>query len=116
MYGSIFHISNSRIISLIWKSLLPPNLIIYRMKFETFWENISRVLCPLVNIAAATKTAFETLEGNNSIMYDIHAPPKSCPTNITCINFKNENKQVRYIIHAENPTTRLGPISDSNKK
>jgi hypothetical protein len=45
--------------------------------------NISRVLCPLVNIAAAIKTAFEIFEGDNSIAYDIHVPPKSCPTKIT---------------------------------
>lgn len=67
------------------------------MKFETFWENISRVLCPLVNIAAATNMAFETFEGYNSITYEIHAPPKSCPTNITWINFKKENEHIRYM-------------------
>lgn len=62
-------------------------------KWKTCWEKISRVLCPLVSIAAATKTALETLRGNNSIEYDIHAPPKSCPTKITCVRTR---KKVRY--------------------
>jgi hypothetical protein len=53
---------------------------------------ISRVLCPLVGIAAAINTAFEILSGNNSIAYDIHAPPKSCPTKIT---FKISRYKVR---------------------
>lgn len=44
---------------------------------ETCWENVSSVLCPFFNIAAARKMAFATFNGNNSIAYDIHAPPKS---------------------------------------
>lgn len=62
---------------------------------QTFWDNISRVLCSLVNIVAAMKTALETLWGNNSIAYDMHVPPKSCPTKITWINQEERGKYIR---------------------
>jgi len=57
------------------------------------------VLCPLVSIAAAINTALEILRGNISIAYDIHAPPKSCPTKITFIRIQ----KVRNIWKKKNP-------------
>ena len=60
---------------------------------------MSKVFCPLLNIAAAMNMAFEILKGNNSIAYAIHAPPKSCPTKITCMNrvrkFQNMRKETK---------------------
>ena len=81
--------------------------------------NISRVLCPLVNIAAAIKTAFEILEGKLSIACDIHVPPKSCPTKITYIKFqkqKEERENVRDLFKKRKCSDNLSTNSDSNIK
>lgn len=56
-----------------------------RKQEQTCSEKISRALCPSVNIVAAMKIALETLDVNNSMAYDMHAPPKSWPTRITCM-------------------------------
>jgi len=53
------------------------------------------VLCPLISIAAAINTALEILRGNISIAYDIHAPPKSCPTKITFIRIQKVRKYIK---------------------
>lgn len=71
-------------------------------KYETCWEKMSRVLCPQVNIAAATKTALEILRGNNSIAYDIQAPPKSCPTKITCVQTRQTVTNAQKDYSADN--------------
>lgn len=62
---------------------------------ETCLVNMSRVLWPFVNMAPETKIALAILDGNASIAYDMHAPPKSCPTKITCRKFE---KKGTYII------------------
>jgi hypothetical protein len=48
-------------------------------------------------MAAAIKTAFEIFKGKDSIAYDIHAPPKSCPTKMTCINIKKQKDKASMI-------------------
>lgn len=66
----------------------------------------SKVLCPLVGIAAARKTALEILEGNNSIAYEMPDPPMSCPTKITCVQTEKKvrNKQRRLVSKLDSNT------------
>lgn len=57
----------------------------HEMRKERTWrENMSRVLCPLWSIAAAINTALATFDGKISMAKDMQAPPRSCPTKMTC--------------------------------